>query len=83
MYNPEFYTEGDRKHPYGVDFIIPSGKKIVPIEVKSSISARHRSLNLFMEKYGSRVDRAYVIHGKDLRVDGDVTYVPIYMAMYI
>ncbi|MBO7205565.1 MAG: hypothetical protein J6V08_04010 [Candidatus Methanomethylophilaceae archaeon] len=54
MYNPEFYTEGDRKHPYGVDFIIPSGKKIVTIEVKSSISARHRSLNLFMEKYGSR-----------------------------
>ena len=81
LYYSEFYTDSDRKHLYEVDFIISSGKKIIPIEVKSSISTRHRSLDLFMEKYGSRVDRAYVIHGKDLRVDGNIAYIPIYMTM--
>ena len=81
LYYSEFYTENDDKHPHEVDFISSSGKKIVPIEVKSSISSKHRSLDLFMEKYGSRVDNVYVVHGKDLRVDGKITYIPIYMTI--
>jgi predicted AAA+ superfamily ATPase len=81
LYYSEFYIEKDDKHLYEVDFISSSGKKIVPIEVKSSLSSKHRSLDLFMEKYGSRVDSAYVVHGKDLRVDGKITYIPIYMTI--
>ena len=55
----------------------------IPLEVKSSSSTRHRSLDLFKDKYRSRIDRTYVIHGKDLRVDGDVVYIPIYMTMFL
>ncbi len=29
-----------------------------------------------------KVDRAYVIHSKNLRVDGKVVYIPIYMTMF-
>ncbi len=36
-----------------------------------------------MEKKRNRVKKAFVIHGKDLRVDGDVVYIPIYMTMFL
>ena len=68
---------------YEVDFLIPGSGKISPIEVKSSASSRHKSLDVFMEKFGTRTDTAYVIHSKDLRVDGKVVYLPIYMTMFL
>ncbi len=68
---------------YEVDFILPGTKGVIPLEVKSSASSRHRSLDLFMEKRGDRVEKAFVVHGKDLRVDGDVVYIPIYMTMFL
>lgn len=66
-----------------VDFIIADGGKIMPVEVKSAVSGRHASLDRFMEKYASRIDHAYVIHGKDFRTDGNITYIPIYMTELI
>lgn len=79
----EFYVKGDKKHPYEVDFVLSMGRKITPIEVKSGMSSRHRSLDVFMEKYHTRISEAFVIHGKDLRVDGKMTYIPIYMTMFL
>ncbi len=68
---------------YEVDFILPGTEGVIPIEVKSSASSRHKSLDVFMEKNRSRIEKAYVIHSKDLRVDGDVTYIPVYMTMFL
>ena len=75
----EFYTDGDDKHLYEVDFILVKSGKIVPIEVKSFISTRHASLDKFMEKYRRRISGSVVIHSKDLGIDGDVRYIPVYM----
>ncbi len=36
-----------------------------------------------MERYGNRIGEAFVIHSKDLRVDGNIVYVPIYMMPFI
>lgn len=83
LYFHEFYRDGDPKHLYEVDFILVRGRKITPIEVKLSSSRRHVSLDMFCEKYRNRIDEAFVIHSKDLRVDGSMTYVPIYMASLI
>jgi predicted AAA+ superfamily ATPase len=66
-----------------VDFIIADGKNIIPIETKSGNSGRHVSLDRFMEKFSSRVKTAYVVHSKDLRVDGKIVYIPIYMTMFL
>ncbi len=66
-----------------VDFLISDGSKVTPVEVKSSISTRHVSLDRFMAKYSDHTDRAYVIHGKDLRKDDNIVYLPIYMTMFI
>lgn len=79
LYFHEFYTDGDDKHPYEVDFILVKSGKIVPIEVKSSISTRHASLDKFVEKYRKRISGSVVIHSKDLRIDGDIRYIPVYM----
>ena len=51
--------------------------------MKSGRSAVHRSLDRYMRKYPDRSDRAFVVHTKDLRTDGDVTYIPAYMAMFL
>ncbi len=79
----EFYDKSDDKHIHEVDFILPRGGKIVAIEVKPGVSSRHKSLDLFMERYKKRIDSAYVVHAGDLKVDGDVVYIPIYMTMFL
>jgi len=66
-----------------VDFVIADDKKIIPIEAKSADSSKHASLGRFMEKFSSRAEMAYVVHSKDLRVDGKTVYVPIYMTMFL
>ena len=52
-------------HLYEVDFLISSGTKISPIEVKSGIYRSHKSLDKFCEKYSSRVRDKYIVHTKD------------------
>lgn len=67
---------------YEIDFLIPKDKKVIPIEVKSSSYRSHKSLDLFCEKYSSRVDNyRYVIYSKDLKKEGNIIYIPFYMAM--
>ena len=83
LYFHEFYLDGDDKHIYEVDFILVRGPKIIPVEVKSSQSNRHTSFDRFLEKFRKRIDEAFVVHTKDLRMDGKVTYVPVYMAQML
>lgn len=70
-------------HLLEVDFIISRGTKIEPIEVKSSGYKTHRSLDLFCEKYSSRVSQRYLIYTKDLRKEGNITYLPAYMTQFL
>lgn len=83
LYFAKFYTDENKKHTAEVDFVLPAGKKIIPIEVKSSSSNRHVSLDRFSEKYKQRVKTRYVIHSRDLRTNGDTVYIPIYMTMFL
>lgn len=78
----EFEKKGS-KRKYEVDFILPSRAGMLPMEVKSGKSAMHSSLDKLMERYGNRIGEAFVIHSKDLRVDGNIVYVPIYMMPFI
>jgi len=78
----KFFFEGST-NMQEVDFIVADGRKMIPIEAKSGASGRHVSLDRFMEKFSSRVKIGCVVHSKDLRVDGDIVYIPIYMAMFL
>ena len=66
-----------------VDFLLSENRKLIPIEVKSGYSRAHKSLDAFTEKYSKGLGDIFVIHGKDLVVDGGVTYIPIYMAILL
>lgn len=80
-----YYTFPSDKggHFYEVDFIISDGTKIAPIEVKSSSYKAHKSLDKFCEKFSQRINHRYIVYTKDLRVDDHISYVPIYMTMFL
>ena len=82
LYYHTFPTE-DGKHNYEIDFILPDGDKIDPIEIKSSGYNRHASLDAFFEKYHSRIKQQYLIYTKDFRKDGVITALPIYFAQFL
>lgn len=63
-----------------IDFLIKSGIKICPVEVKSAACRRHASLDLLMRKFPKRLGRKYVLCAEDVFEEGGVTYLPFYMA---
>lgn len=67
------------KHNYEIDFILTTGKKIAPIEVKSSGYKTHVSLDRFIAKFSSRISRGYLIYTKDLRSDGVIVSIPAFL----
>lgn len=69
----------DGKGYYEIDFLQADGSKISPIEVKSSGYKSHASLDQFSEKYSSRTGHKYLVYTKDLKKDGNVLCLPIYM----
>ena len=66
-----------------IDFMIVQDKKINPIEVKSGNYKKHTSIDRFKEKFGKNVGTRYVLHTKDLKVEGDIVYLPLYMAIFL
>lgn len=70
-------------HLYEVDFLLSNGAKVEPIEVKSSGYKTHKSLDLFCEKFSSRIGQRYLIYTKDLRKEGNITYLPAYMTQFL
>ena len=70
-------------HLYEVDFLLSNGTKIDPIEVKSSGYKTHKSLDLFCDKFSSRVNKRYLIYTKDLRKEESITYLPVYMTQFL
>ncbi|MDR1779773.1 MAG: AAA family ATPase [Tannerella sp.] len=67
-------------HSYKIDFLLSRGDKICPVEVKSSGYKTHASLDAFCRKYSSRISRQYLLYTKDLRKDGNILCLPVYMA---
>lgn len=79
-----YYTfPKDEKHNYEVDFLLSRGNKVVPVEVKSSGYRTHRSLDVFCEKYSSRIGNRYLLYTKDYFQDGQTTCLPVYMTPFI
>lgn len=75
------YYKDDGKNRYEVDFLVRNGRKIDPIEVKSSGYSDHQSLDYLMNRYSKTLGQAYVLYTKDLKKEGNVLFLPIYMAI--
>lgn len=70
-------------HLYEIDFLTSVGGKVCPIEVKSGNYRGHKSLDVFCEKFSSRVKDKYVVHTKDYKWEDGIHYIPIYMVPFM
>ena len=71
------------KHNYEIDFLLSRKAKICPIEVKSSTSNLHVSIDEFQKKYSARILQRYILHSKDIRKEQDLISLPMYMSMFL
>ena len=68
---------------YEIDFVIVKDRYLCPIEVKSSAYKNHESFDYFIKKYKLKKHERFIIYTKDLFRDGDITFLPIYMTMFL
>ena len=67
-----------------LDFVIEDCGRCIPIEVKSGKDYdRHQALNNALGNAEYAIDDAYVFCQENLEVAGKVTYLPIYMLMFL
>ena len=67
-----------------IDFLLQKDKvtsrhNIRPIEVKSGKNYTLSSLKKCMKKFGEYMTTPTILHAGDYKVEGDVTYLPLYM----
>ena len=80
-----YYTMNSEtsNHLHEIDFLISVSDKICPIEVKSGNYRGHKSLDVFCDKFSSRIRDRYVVHTKDYKWENGITYIPVYMVPFI
>lgn len=78
LYYHTFLNEKS-KHNYEIDFLLSKKNKICPMEVKSSGYNTHKSLDAFSNKYSERILEKYLVYTKDLKKEGDILMIPIYL----
>ena len=81
-----FYSRSDtdnRENHMEIDFLITEGKKIAPIEVKSSNYTSHSSLDKFRNKFSSKIGNSYILYSKDVMIRDGIIHLPFYMAMFL
>ena len=54
-------------HLHEIDFLISTGDKICPVEVKSGNYRNHKSLDNYRTKFSCHVRDKYVVHTKDYK----------------
>lgn len=67
-----------------LDFLIEYDGEVLPIEVKSGKDYKvHRALSNIMDCGEFNLNRALIFNNSSLKVEGKLTYAPIYMAMFL
>ena len=80
-----YYTFGSEtsNHLYEIDFLLSSGNKICPMEVKSGNYRSHTSLDMFCDKHSKRIKDKYIVHTKDYKWENGISYLPVYMVPFL
>lgn len=77
------WKDGQSSTAYEVDFLLAEGKKICPVEVKSSAYRTHASIDAFAKRYSSRTGSRYLIYTKDYAREQDLICLPVCMAQFL
>ncbi|GHV11764.1 hypothetical protein AGMMS49938_03070 [Fibrobacterales bacterium] len=65
---------------YEVDFLIQRENDIFPVEVKSESNTESKSLKQFKVRFGGQVKLRIQFSLQNLRLDGDVLNIPLFLA---
>ena len=67
-----------------IDFLFEDNNGIVLIEVKSGKNyTRHSAINNMLKEYGGSISKAIVFSVDNVREEGRVVYLPLYMLMFL
>ena len=75
---PRYWTQTNP--PYEVDFLIQRENDIFPIEVKSERNVESSSLKKYKEKFSEQTKLRIRFSLNNLRLDGDLLNIPLFMA---
>lgn len=75
---PRYWTLENPKAE--VDFLIQRENDILPVEVKSEGNVESRSLKKYKQKYGDGVPLRIRYSANNLRLDGDLLNIPLFLA---
>ena len=65
-----------------LDFVIEEGESPLPVEVKSGKNyTRHSAINNVLNETNYSIDKAVVFSESNVRTDGRIVYMPLYMIM--
>lgn len=86
----ELWAHGFRLYYYNnkrqgeLDFVIEQNGEVLPIEVKSGKDyERHKALTNVVNSTTYKISKAYVLCNDNVKKVGKITYLPIYMLMFI
>ena len=67
-----------------MDFVIERNDEVLPLEVKSGKDyERHKALSNVVASTTYNIPKAYVLCNDNVKKLGKITYLPIYMLMFI
>ena len=80
-FSPYYYHSKKRGE---LDFVVETAGNVIPVEVKSGKDyKRHNALRNVLADQNYRINEAFVLSSGNLEKDGNITYMPVYMAMFI
>lgn len=75
---PRYWSQSNP--PYEVDFIIQRENDIIPVEVKAEADTEARSLKKYKEKFGDKVKLRVRFSLDNLKLNGDLLNIPLFLA---
>lgn len=75
---PRYWSQTN--HPYEVDFLIQRENDIFPVEVKTETNKMSKSLKKYKELFADQVKLRIRFSLDNLKLDGDVLNIPLFMA---
>ena len=75
---PRYWSQNNP--PYEVDFLIQRENDIFPVEVKSEANTTSKSMKKFKELFHDKVKLRIRFSLDNLKLDGDVLNIPLFMA---
>lgn len=75
---PRYWTQTNP--PYEVNFMIQRENEVIPVEVKAEENIEAKSLKKYKEKYGDKVKLRVRFSLCNLKLDGDILNIPLFMA---